>query len=170
MQSKAPDSPPRFSFSDGAKQGASPAEAFASAERHFAEVKAYAGHYVSAKLDGVRSSLKSVVLYAALGVLGAIAGTAVLATASVLLVRGIAGGLTVLFRGHAWVAEMVTGIVLLMGILGTTYFMISKILGKSRAAAVAKYEAMNRDQKSQLGHNVHERANEAELRDQAAAV
>ena len=38
---------------------------------------------------------------------------------------------------------------------------IAKILGKSRAAMVAKYEAMNRDQKLQFGANVHERAQEA---------
>jgi hypothetical protein len=163
MQPNAPESPPRFDFRDTAHPAPSPGEAFASAGRHLGEIKAYAGHYVAAKLDGVKSSLKSVVLYAVLGVLGAIAGTAILATAGVLLVRGLAEGLTVLFDGRMWIANMVTGLVILLGTCGAAYFVIAKALGKSRAATAAKYEAMNRDQKTQFGHNVHERAKEAQF-------
>lgn len=155
-----PESARRPSFSDD-PPAPSPAEAFASASRHLAEIKTYAGHYLTAKLDGMKSGFKSLALYAVLGLLAGVAGIAILATAGVLLVQGIAEGLTVLFNGRVWLADLVTGLVLLLGVLGATYFLVAKILGKSRAAAAAKYKAMNRDQKSQLGHNVHERANEA---------
>ena len=44
--------------------------------------------HLAAKVDSYKSSAKSLALYAVLGLLGAVAGTAILATAGVLLVRG----------------------------------------------------------------------------------
>jgi hypothetical protein len=160
MNPNAPESAKRPPFTDGAGPS-SPGDAFAAASARLAEIKDYASYYLAAKLDSYKSSAKSLVLYAALGLLGAIAGTAILATAGVLVVRGIAEGLTLLFGGRAWLGNLVTGVVLLAAILGTTYFLVARILGKSRSATVKKYQDLQRQQLAKHGHNVHERAQHA---------
>jgi hypothetical protein len=164
MQSNAPESAKRPTFSDDprATPPPSPAEAFSSASSRLAEIKDYASYYLAAKLDGYKSSAKSAVLYAVLGLLGAVAGTAILATAAVLFVRGIAEGLAILFNGRGWLADLLTGFLLLALILGGTYFVVAKLIGKSLTATKAKYDAKNREQFAKHGHNVHERAKESQ--------
>ena len=159
-QSNAPESAKRPSIHDGAE--APPTDHLKDAAARLGEIKDYASYYVSAKVDSYKSSAKSLALYAVLGLLGAVAGTAILATAGVLLVRGIAEALTVLFNGRAWLADLLTGIVLLGAVLGTTYFLVAKLLGKSRLATKRKYEDLKREQLIKHGHNVHERATEAQ--------
>ena len=154
----APESGKRPAFNDDPLPPPSPSEAFKSAAARLAEIKDYASYYVSAKMDGYMSSAKSAALYGVLGLLAGVAGIAILATAGVLIVLGISEGLTVLFGGRMWLADLVTGIVLLGLILSTTYFLVAKLIGKSKAAAKAKYESLNREQFSKHGHNVHERA------------
>jgi hypothetical protein len=160
MNPNAPESAKRPPFTDGDAAPSSPGDAFAAAAARLAEIKDYASYYLAAKLDSYKSSAKSLVLYAVLGLLAAVAGTAVLATAGVLTVRGIAEGLTLLF-GYAWIADLVTGVVLLAAILGTAYFLVARILGKSRSATVKKYQDLQRQQLAKHGHNVHERATHA---------
>ena len=159
----APESAPRPSFHDDAPTSPppSPAEAFHSAAARVAEIKDYASYYLAAKLDGYKSSAKSAVLYAVLGLLAGVAGIAIIATAAALFVHGIAEALTVLFNGRMWLADLVTGIVLLGLILGGTYFVVAKMIGKSLAASKAKFDTLNREQFAKHGHNVHERATEA---------
>jgi len=120
----------------------SPADAFKSAAARLAEIRSYASYYLSAKVDGYLSSAKSAALFGVLGILAGVVGIAILATAGVLIVVGISEGLTLLFGGRMWLADLVTGVVLLSAILGTTYLVVAKLIGKSRAAAKAKYEAL----------------------------
>lgn len=157
--SNAPESAKRPSFHDGAE--APPTDHLKDAAARLGEIKDYATYYLSAKVDSYKSSAKSLVLYAALGLLGGVAGVALLATAGVLVVRGIAEGLTLLI-GYAWVADLVTGVVLLGAVLGTAYVVIAKVLGKSRLATKRKYEDLKRQQLVKHGHNVHERASQAQ--------
>jgi hypothetical protein len=161
----APESAQRPSFTEDKNDGAhstSTKEAFAAAAAHLKEIRTYAAYYVAATVDGFKSSVKSALVYAAAAVLGGIAGAAILTTAAVLLVLGISEGLTLLFGGRVWLADLVTGVVLLGLVLGMTYLLIGKIIGKSRTATRDKYEAMKREQFAKHGHDVHERATAAE--------
>src|SRR6185503_10167730 len=73
------------------------AEAFGRITRDVNELKEYAGHYLAAKVDGIKQTIRRIVLYVALGVLGLIAGGAIVATAAGLLIVGLADLLGRLF-------------------------------------------------------------------------
>src|SRR5688500_16323789 len=70
-----------------------PGEAFKQAAKNFAELKEYFAYYVAAKKDGIAASVRNLGLYAVLGVLGLIAGGAIVVTAAVLLLTGLAGAI-----------------------------------------------------------------------------
>src|SRR4051812_43566222 len=51
-----------------------PTDAFRDISQRIAELKAYAAYYLAAKMDGIKLSVRNVAIYAALGVVGLIAG------------------------------------------------------------------------------------------------
>ena len=57
-------------------------EAFERISGDLEELKEYAGYYLAAKVDGIKQTVRNIGLYAALGVLGAIVGGAIVATAA----------------------------------------------------------------------------------------
>ena len=65
---------------DGDSPDATPGESFSAAMKHLAEVQAYAGRFVSAKLAGIKLSIRNVVIYAVLGVVGLLTGGAMVVT------------------------------------------------------------------------------------------
>src|SRR5829696_3776365 len=76
----------------------SPADAFKSLGTHLSELKEYASYYLAAKSDGIKTSFRNLALYAVLGIVGMMAGGAVVVTATVLLLTGIAGAISAIFR------------------------------------------------------------------------
>lgn len=152
---------------DPADADRSPADAFKDLGSHFGELKEYAAYYLSAKTDGIKSSVRNLVLYAVLGVVGLIAGGAAVVTATVLLLTGIAGAISAIFRSdytmpdRTWIGEITVGLLILGGIgLGTMLFM-KKFTAASRERTVKKYESRQQHQRMQYGHDVHERAEHA---------
>src|SRR5687768_17438223 len=91
-------------------------DAMAKISGSIGELKEYAGYLMAAKMDGIKSSIRNVGLYAAIGMVGLIVGGAILATAGVLLVVGIAQALAALFN-RMWLGNLVTA-VLILGLLG----------------------------------------------------
>src|SRR5437588_5087412 len=69
----------------------SPAQAWREGFARIAELRAYAGHYVAARIDGIKVSVRNAGIYAALGIVGLIALAALIATTVALLLVGIAG-------------------------------------------------------------------------------
>jgi hypothetical protein len=137
----------------------SPAEAFAQVGERFQEIKAYATYFLSAKADGVKSSLRNVALYAVLGVLGLIIGGALLVTAAVQLLTGLAGAIGAIFDPDMpWVGHLVVGLLVLGGTGVAAWLMLRKLTKGSRERTVRKYEQLQRRQRDQYGHTVHERA------------
>jgi hypothetical protein len=123
------------------------------------ELKEYLSYLMAAKMDGVKSSIRNVGLYAAIGMVGLIVGGAILATAGVLLVVGIAQALGALFN-RMWLGNLVTA-VLFLGLLGVgVWLMMSKVTKSWRNATWKKYEDRKREQRKQYGHDVHQRAAE----------
>jgi hypothetical protein len=146
---------------EGAKRSANPAvDAVARISHGIGELKEYMGYYAAAKMDFIKSSLRNVGLLAGIGVVGLIAGGAILATAAVLLVAGIAQGLGILFGYRMWLGNLVTGLFIL-GTLGAgVWIVMSKLKNSWRNATWKKYEERKRDQRKNYGHDVHQRAAE----------
>jgi len=135
------------------------AAAFASLKSSVEELKEYASYYLAAKSDGFKQSIKNMVLYAALGVIGLIVGATVLVTAAVLLVLGIGHGLATLFNS-LWLGELVAGLLVLGGIGVTAWLMIKKITNNWKSELKKKYEDRKAAQKARFGRDVAERAQE----------
>jgi hypothetical protein len=147
----------------------SPQEAFRSVAGHLAELKTYAGYWLTATLDGYRSSVRRAGLYAALGLVAGLAGAAVVVTAAVLVCLGLSGAISsaavaLLGPGWSWLGPLVVGLLLLGGIGGIGYAMIGRMTGRWRERTVRKYEQLQRQQYADLGHNVRDRATESAAR------
>jgi len=142
----------------GATDDQSPAEAFRDLSTRFAELGEYVSYLLSAKVDGIKVSLRNAGIYAALGVLGLLAGGALIVTTVVLLLRGIAGGLGALFGQRLWLGEIVTA-VLFLAILGVgTWFGLNRMTKASRERTVKKYASRQQQQRARFGTDVHERS------------
>jgi hypothetical protein len=125
------------------------------------ELKEYASYYVAAKVDGFKRTIRNIGLYAALGVVGLIAGGAIIATAAGLLIVGLAAGLSRLFDGHVWLADIVTGILVLAIIGAGAWYMMNKLTGAWRSQTIRKYEQRKQSQRERFDHDVSGRAAEA---------
>jgi len=127
----------------------------------FGEIREYASYYLATKTDALKSKLVWIAIYAALAIVGGIVGIAVLATAGVLLVRGIADGLGAAF-GKPWLGELVTGLGLLL-LLGLGVVIGLKVMsGSFKRKLMAKYEQRHQEQRERFGADVLERARDAQ--------
>ncbi len=149
------------------EQDRSPADAFKNLGSQLGELKEYAFYFLAAKTDGIKASFRNLGLFAVLGIVGLMAGGAMVVTATVLLLTGIAGAISAIFRYHTvppdrtWIGEIIVGLVILGGIgIGTMLFM-KKFTAASRERTVKKYESRQQQQRVQYGHDVHERAESA---------
>lgn len=153
---------PRFSTEEPA-QADHVKESVKSAMASLQEVRAYLGQYVSAKLDGVKASARTLVLYAILGVVGAIIGLTAIVTATVLLMVGLAHAIGKIFDPDAaWLGALLLGLLLVGALVGGVLMLIPMMSKRSRAATVQKYEAMARRQQIDFGHSAAQRAAQPE--------
>lgn len=147
---------------DGGKRPENPAAAAAHGVSLFlAEIKSYAGYYLSAKVDGVKATAKRIVAYAVLGAVAAIVGAGVLLSAAFMLIAGLADAISALLGHRAWAGELIVGVVILAGVFGAVWFMLKRFTESSRKQTERKYEGKRIQQRVDLGRDVHERADEA---------
>lgn len=139
-----------------------PGEAFHEAARKLAELREFAAYYVAARLDALKTSVRNAGVYAALGLIGLAAGAAVVATAAVLLLLGIAGAFGALLGGRTWLGALITA-VLVFGLMALGVVIGLKVLTKSfKSSTVKKYEERQRRQRQQFGGR--------DVRDEATAA
>ncbi|HEX5244165.1 MAG TPA: hypothetical protein VFW23_12955 [Tepidisphaeraceae bacterium] len=151
---------PRTDSTDPPPRDGEPAEQFKFAVNRLAELREYALYFVSAKLDGIKLSLRNAVIYAGLGIVGALAGGAVIAVAAALLVIGAAHGIGAALGGHAWLGDLIIG-VLVLAVVGIGAVMAVKWLTKSfHQQLVNKYQSRQQEQRRTYGHDVQQRADE----------
>jgi hypothetical protein len=143
-------------MADSVETGPSPAEAFREALRHFAEIREYAGFYVAAKIDAFRLGIRNVIFLAALAVLGLIAAAAVIVTAVVLSLEGVAGALAVVMP--LWAANLIIGVAFLLVLALAILIVLSRLSKSSRLQTVNKYESRKQCQQTRFGHDVNEPA------------
>ena len=137
--------------------GHHPAEAFREAMGKVAELKEFASYYVSAKLDAFKVTGRNLGVYAALGIVGLIAGGTIISTAAVLLLVGIAWGVGKLLWGQLWLGALIVGLLVLGGLAGGIILFMKKLTNTSRKRVVEKYENRQRDQRIIYGEDVRGR-------------
>jgi hypothetical protein len=142
--------------------GPSPAEALKQASSRLGELKEYAGLLVAAKVDGLKLTLRKIVFYAILGVVAAVIGLAMLVTASVYVLSGLAGAIGELFPEpyEWWAGRLIVGILVVGGTLVGVMLLTKSLTGSSRKRTIEKYENRKRDERSVYGRDVAERARE----------
>lgn len=138
--------------------GHSPTDAFKDVGVRLAELKEFASYYLGAKLDAYKVSLRNLGMYAALGIVGLIAGSAIITTAAVLLLVGLALAIGKPFNpDQPWVGALVVGLLVLGGLAFGIIFFMKKLTNTSRKRLVEKYENRQRDQRIHFGEDVRGR-------------
>ena len=154
----APDRTDRYSYRpqgtvDGTEHHPHMTDAWRSAFAKFAELGEYANHYLSAKTDALKLSLRNAAVFAALGIVGLIVAAGFAVTAVVLLCIGIAQGISTMLGGHPWAGNLITGALLLALIGGGVAVGLGMLRKSSKKATVRKYELRQRDQRERFGHD-----------------
>ena len=129
-----------------------------SIPKYLAELKAYGTYFLSAKIDGFKATARNIVVYAALGIIGLLVATGIIFTAAFLLLSGLANLLAVAFGHRLWLGQLVVGVLVLGGIGVGTWIGLKKFMGASRLKTEQKYESKRKQQRIDLGRDVHDRA------------
>lgn len=159
---------------DAAGAGPQPGAALRDALGHLGELKEYALYYLGAKLDGIKVGVRNLVIYAVLGLIGAVVGATALVVTVVLLMQGLAGALSHFFSwlinpNWAWLGPFLLGLLILGGLAAGVIFGLKWFTRTAHSSLVAKYENRRRQQRNDYGHDVRERARDEEQFERAAA-
>lgn len=144
--------------SSAANGHASPADAFKDIGTRLGEVKEYASYLIATKLDGIKATIRNIAIFAVLGIIGLIVGGAVLVTAGVLLVTGLAQAISALLGDSGWAGKLIVSLLILGGLAAGVIFGLKSLTRTFKSQLVAKYEERQRQQRSNFGHDVGERA------------
>lgn len=131
----------------GPASGEDPKRAFGDIGAQFAELKDYASLLVATQVDRVKASARRAVLFAVAGILGLILLCVTVAAGAIRLFQGVAAGLAELFGGRVWLADLLTGVLLLalvatvIGLALTTW---SRAAAKKTRLKYAEREALRR--------------------------
>jgi hypothetical protein len=137
--------------------GATPSDALLEGLARLHEIREYIAYLIEVKLDTIKATARTLLLYLAAGVLGLVMGAAFVATSAVLLLLGIAHGLGELFH-HAWIGEVVVAVVVLGGVAGALLFGMMWLPHIMQKQLVSKYEARQRKQRTEFGRDVAQQA------------
>jgi len=149
----------RVRGTDDGDAAASPGEAFSNTAQHVKELQEYAKYFIAAKMDGWKLSVSRLVMMIAVGAFAGIVGVAMVATAAVLLVVGIAQAIGMLFPDrYGWLGNIITGVVLVGGSLAAAMILPKRLLSGSFKQTVKDYEDRQRNQRQQFGTDVRSRA------------
>ena len=143
---------------DTVTDDSAPPEALRDIGTRLSELGEYVSYYLGAKVDGIKVSLRNVGIMAALGIMGGVAGAAVVATLVVLLLRGIAYGLGDLLWDKWWLGELITAVLFLSAMGIGVMVALKKITKSSRERTAKKYAARQQTERAKFGTDVHQRA------------
>lgn len=133
-------------------------EAFQQLLAQLTELREYATYFVSAKTDQIKVSIRTNAAMAVYGLLGLITLSMVLGTAVVLLLTGLAGGLTVLLGSGVWLGNTVIGLLVLVVVALGVFLGIQKWQKAAAIQTKEYYEQRQQQQRLTLGHTVAQRA------------
>ena len=123
------------------------------------EYKEYASYYMATKIDGIKSSVRNIGIYAGLGIAGLMAFSALISTAVALFLIGAAMGVAHLFDPPKyWLGALIVGLAVLVLIGVGAGIGLAKANAGFRKATVDKYEQRKRWQRGQFGRDVEQAA------------
>jgi membrane protein implicated in regulation of membrane protease activity len=123
------------------------------------ELYAYFSHFVRAQIDALKLSGRQIILWVAVGSLGAVLVASALVMGVVLFLSGLATGIGMAVGGAIWLGQIIVGLgfLILFGIVLLLGW--SRIQSRSRSQKVQDYAERQQQQHLQFGHSVAERAN-----------
>ena len=152
---------PRTQFDDDATEQdgkhPSPANAFHEAVAQLGEFKQYALHFLAARIDSAKLTVRNAVLWMGIGIIGLLGAVAVVVTAVVILCVGMAQAIAALCGGRMWAGNIIVGVVLLGAIVVGIWLGVKRMFGASLTKTVERYERKLRRQRIDLGHDARER-------------
>jgi hypothetical protein len=119
----------------------SPAAAFGYAFEQFAEARDYFKFYLRARAELLRLAVRNFLFVSILTISLVVLAAALLVTAIVQVARGVAEGLAVLFGGHVWFADLLTGLAMLILFVAAIYGTIVKISSSWKKKTFSAYAA-----------------------------
>lgn len=122
------------------------------------ELKEYSAYFLSTKADGLKTSLRQVGVYAALGMVGLIALASIICVSVVLLLVGAAGGIGAALGGQIWIGDLIIGAFILLSLSAGIVLGLGWFSRSMRAKTVKKYEQRQSWQRGQFGRDVEETA------------
>jgi hypothetical protein len=115
----------------------------------------YAGHFASAKLDGIRVRVRNIAIAAFAGLVGLIVAIAVVITFCVYLLSGMAGGLSIAVGNRPWLGNLLTGASGL-GLIALGICIVAlRVRASQRRARVRKYEKRKARQRVRYARDAH---------------
>jgi hypothetical protein len=123
-----------------------------------AQIRAFASHYLQARIDAVRLSIRQLIVWAALGMVGLVVLSAVMVMMVVFLFQGIAGGFGALFDGRVWLGDLVTMGIFVLVLTGGISWALGAFRRASRQRTVEKYESRQSQERIEYGADIHQRA------------
>jgi integral membrane sensor domain MASE1 len=131
-QSTSPEGSRSGSGGNGHPPGDSAAVYLRALSARLAELRAYAGYYLAAKLDRLKLTIRQLVLLTVVGVIGLIAVAAAIVTAVVLLLQGIAGALAEICGHIPWLGDLLCGILVIAVLIIGLWVSVKRFTKMSR--------------------------------------
>ena len=133
-------------------------DAFQLLLRQFSELREYFVYYVSSRVDSAKLILRNTLLSLALAVLAFVAVASLSVLAIWFVLNGAAEGLGVLFGNRPWAGSLLTGLLLMAGLVSGVSYVVNGFKKIAREGTITKYENQQSQQQVRYGHNVADRA------------
>jgi hypothetical protein len=142
-----PDEPDTLNDSGGP-------EAFGRLQSQLEELAEYARLYVSAKKDAILATVRKLALFAVAGILAFLIGSALLVTAAVIALLGLAQLIGAALGDRLWAGYLITGFGLLALVAIVLAVAIFAMQRRFRKQTVEKYAKRHKSQRARFGHDV----------------
>ena len=135
-----------------------PGEAIREALFQFAKLREFAAYYVSVRIDSLRLLVRRLGIAAGMIAVIGVGVLALVVTAVVLLMRGVAGGLAALFPHYPWLGDLIAGVLFLLVPVIAILIGMRVVTRTFRSFTVEKYETRQRQQRQHFGSDVRDSA------------
>ena len=163
METQQPSAEPGCEPADAEDSGRveSSVDALRRLSARLVELGEYARYFLSARADAIKVAARNIGVYAALGVLGLMAGVTFVVSAVVLICFGIAALLVWAFHS-LWLGTLVAGLIFLIVLGAGAWLGISMFKHSARERTVRKYGARKQQQRDRFGTDVRQRGTQAQ--------
>jgi len=118
----------------------------------------YATHYLAARVDAAGAHLRRIVLWMLAAIATAVAGLTAIIVAVVMVLTGLARGMSLLLGGEDWAGPLVIGGGILGLIAAAGYFSVRAWSHRWAQTTRKKYERRREKQRSEFGSDTLQRA------------